>query len=508
MARFRPLPKAFILTTLFALCLHISSLPAVAESRAGTPARAQALEAVISDMLDNARNHFARDDATLKTEGALLVEDSGSYFAVTLPHLSVIREDDSRTDIGIIAMNVMPGEVADEWKMTVAMPNPIISYAPDGTQTASLDIGAQTFAGIYSEHLGNFSRLNARYQNISLTESNLHARTSIPEIRISQNYTRDPQNLWSGQTEILITGLHTGFERSGAQASLGKVRMLMDLTRHNPEKFRDLSHRMDGLQERYRDQAAANLDTDDLGTLIEAIADFIAGSGDYSSLSMGIDNIAVLLPATATSSEQTIDLANINFSSAMGGFDTNDVYLELSFGLEGLKVTPQPEFFNNATPERLSLNIRFSDLPYNATIDGEPNGTGKTASELLSQARIDLRNTALGNELYTLSVNGQAVADPDAAHGLTGRMDVTIHGLQALIDALQTEMNKPDIEEARRKQAGEMMGMLTILQMTGQQDANNNGARTYNIGIEADGRILLNGTDLQMLTQMLGTQAR
>ena len=156
----RPITAAAILLA----ALGVAS-PARAQTSDGD---VQKLEGIFTQLLEQYKALTEANGAELVEEGNILVEPSDHYYAITLPHLTVQQKDGAYTDIGMIAVNALPGDAAGQWKMTMAVPTPIIHYDSKKNPVVSVNIGQQNFAGVWYEKFRNFIRMLLLLSMVSL----------------------------------------------------------------------------------------------------------------------------------------------------------------------------------------------------------------------------------------------------------------------------------------------------------------------------------------------------
>lgn len=82
--------------------------------------------------------------------------------------------------------------------------------------------------------------------------------------------------------------------------------------------------------------------------------------------------------------------------------------------------------------------------------------------------------------------------------GAQGAATVTITGLEQAVEALRPRQG----QQAPRMQA-DLVTALSILALVGKQEG---GSRTYRLETTADGKLLVNGTDVGPLIRMYETQ--
>lgn len=126
---------------------------------------------------------------------------------------------------------------------------------------------------------------------------------------------------------------------------------------------------------------------------------------------------------------------------------------------------------------------------------------------LLTAAHTSLRldDSHVGNDGYKVKAHGEAFADMAAAHGATGTARLEISGSDYLLDYMKSSMNDPALAPEKRQRMASAMGVLTVLQMVGQNAADpqtGSPVRAYDFSLTGDGKVLLNGADINTVMQM------
>lgn len=146
------------LFTLFALTCLIA-LPARAEEAP--------LRSVISQLLASQKSAFEKTGGKFGTTGDMLIEQAGSYYAVTLPDITLVHPDEAHTALGLIAMNASRAD-AKNWNITMALPTPIVTKTNTGDVQSELMLGRQQFTGLWDVDYKNFTTLKTLYQDARL----------------------------------------------------------------------------------------------------------------------------------------------------------------------------------------------------------------------------------------------------------------------------------------------------------------------------------------------------
>lgn len=151
------------------LALFLMIAAPVRAETLSTDARAQVLKGQIEGFLEHQRDIAAQNGCTLTVKGDVMIEKADSYYALTLPHLRYTDAKGIRTEIGTVSINAIP-QGTHEWKMTVALPTPMISFQKNNAGQFRIDIGAQNASGIWNEKLAHFTSLNAAFGNIKFMD--------------------------------------------------------------------------------------------------------------------------------------------------------------------------------------------------------------------------------------------------------------------------------------------------------------------------------------------------
>jgi|GEM_PF-4385991 len=152
-------------TLLLALALTLCATPAFA-APAITQEGAEALQKLAEAALTSQTTAYKNAGSTLISEGRMVVEPAGTYYALTTPQLSLKMPDGVTRSIGMLAINAIPTEDPDTYKMAIALPTPMMDKNASGQTIGQIDIGSQTMNGLYHFNLQNFSELMADYKNI------------------------------------------------------------------------------------------------------------------------------------------------------------------------------------------------------------------------------------------------------------------------------------------------------------------------------------------------------
>ena len=196
----------------------------------GAPCRAATIDAagaahlktVFTNLLTDKAKRITSQGSKLVMDGDVMVEPASGYYAVTLPHLSVVSADNSRFDIGMISVNVIPDDKPDQWKMSLALPTPLTWRDAQGAEKVKVEIGKQNFAGIWNEKLQNFTKLKAEYRDIKVNTPDKQFLGAATGLTLIYDLNQGSDGHWSGPINYAANGVVLAMA-DGTAVSIGKL---------------------------------------------------------------------------------------------------------------------------------------------------------------------------------------------------------------------------------------------------------------------------------------------
>lgn len=497
------------------------SLPAAAAMSTEDGKR---LKDLFGGMVDHYRNEAKLQGGDLTVEGSVMVEAGDNYFAITLPHLTSVSPDGTKINIGLIAINAVPGDQPQEWKMTLAMPTPITMYDASGKESGVLEIGSQNFAGVFHESFRNFVRLNAQYKNISFYDPADGARITIPDARAVYDLKQGSNKLWSGPMNLSASNIQATFGNTGAAGKIASIRLDSTIKDYSIEEANAYNEKMEALIESLDTDRPSDSNSHFMG-MYNTVFDFLTTVWDGFGSNFTINGAEFITPAMGNKPASTVKIGKLGFGFSADGLKSNRVMLHPTVTLSGLSITPPPAELGPISPDSLNLDLTLNNLPLQqlselgkksleqSSQSPESGGlvmqnTVAMAQKLLtdSGATLKIANTGASKDnQYSLSLNGAAAANIQAQLGGTAKLRLEVFGLETILSSLQTIINDPAANPESKQSATEALQAMTVLQMIGQQGTNAVGQpiRSYDVEITPDGKRLLNGADL--MTIMGGT---
>ena len=497
--------------------LLIAALMPIPARAAMDPAGVATLTALFSKYLEERKAAARLNGQELRAEGKILVEPGSNYYAVTLPHLSSHQPDGSYTDIGIIAINAVPGNDKDTWKMTVAAPTPIIAYDAQKQPNMRIDIGAQSFNGLWHNTLENFQKLDVKYKDVTLQEFSQGITAKIPLIGVVYDINPGPRG-WSGKMTYNAETITVTAKGDPGISKIAKVLLDSSVTDFNPADLKSYRKKIAAIGESQRAAAPGTISDDHVQGLYNLIADFMGSAVGQFDSRLTISGVDLHRPAIPGSPPGKLMIHQAVFSMGGKGFRDNNVTSRATLGFDGLSITPAPAGLGEVIPNRMSMDIELSKIPFTDLMElgrqslKTPDAAQQAAiRQALTKAgsTMKINPSHMGNSTYAITLNGQMIANIATAIGANGTARAEITGMNNLVALAQSRIKDKTVTATeKQKLAGIAMG-LTTLQMMGQQDKTTPGkdVRIYNIEFTADGKIMLNGNDLAAVQALMGMGA-
>lgn len=509
MARFDRISKVILV----AIAL-ISLIPAQAQA-AMSANDAKRLKTMFTQMVENSRTQAKAQGGDLLVEGDVMVEPGDNYYAVTLPHLTSVQADKSKINIGMVSINAVPGDKKEEWKMTVALPTPITMYDAEGKEDGVLEIGSQTFAGVFQEEFMNFVRLNGKYQNVTFTDKTDGGKIAIPELTLMYDLKEGANKLWSGPMNARAINI---LAKTGTSiAKIGSIDLQSTLKGYSIAETKAYQEKMAALLES-TGKDTPSLSGQHVRGMYNMIFDYMTKAWDGFGSTLSINNVEFGDAPQAGKQASTLKIAKIAFGLDGDGFRQDKVALRNVINLTDLTITPQPQGLKKAAPSTINLDITFNNLPLKKLADlggqslgqttDQPGGSGLVAMNAVANVQkiladagttIVVKDTRVANPSdYDMLMNGSATASTQAAMMFAGKTRLEIFGIEKLIGYAQQASIDPTVPDTQKARAAQLLQTLTIMQMMGQQAKNAKGQdiRSYDLVLTTAGNILLNGADL------------
>lgn len=498
----------------------ITFLPIFSAHAATDDATAAKIRTVITDLLTQTKTSLAVQGAQLISDGELLIEPAGKYYAVTLPRLSVKDAQGSGADIGIIAMNVIPNKTAGLWAITLAVPSPITFLDKGGVPSAVLTIGRQSLTGIYHEKLKNLLSVNASYSDLAILDPRTKDGITIAQITAKDGLKEDANHEWSGSNTYTIEGIGFGKGKDSA-GTIKTITLLTTIDRLNPDKLADYQDQMRSVGESMAGKSGQEISpAHAVGLYNLVLGNLGAMWNGFDSLFV-VEGVDIVAPSdTPGGQPKRLKIDKAAFGMGMTGFRDNAVALSLSTQYEGFDVGVLPVEDRASVPTSLKIDMKIDKLPFTKLVDmgrmalqaiaQQPQNSQVVGIQLLAMlpkilteagTTLALNPSYAGNNDYRVDAAGSFKPDMNAMLGGVGQAKIQVFGFEKILEAMTAEMKKPNTPPEKATHIQDTLRTLTALQLAGQQgtDAQGRKVRTYDITLDQQGKSMLNGADMSVL---------
>lgn len=431
---------------------------------------AKRLKTILADKIKKEQELVTQSGGKLITEGDITIEQGAKYYAATLPSITYTTPAGENIKIGLIAINATPVKKSKDWKMSVAIPTPILITDENDKTIKKLEIGQQNMGGLWSYALQNFSKLSASYNHLIFTDLNKNEGFKIAKIIVKTDL-EEKKKTWSGPTNLSITNFIAFAGKKKTPFAIQQIDMASEIQGYNPEILKDKS------------------EMDSPESLLG-----IMKASDSMSVELSLNNIQI---NDNKNNIKALDILQIGYKSDKP--KDGKVNQNLNFGYHGLE-------FNKTTddeaviPTTMTSAIGLNNFPIDDLIDfaeetiAETNNSNakKVAAtkainvlpQKLSEAgtSLKIKNTKIANKLYDIMIDGEIKVAADTPLGALADLSIKTTGLGKLIDMLQnTEKGKSLAQQ------------LSIFRLITEEKGDKN---TADIKLDKSGKLTVNGKDM------------
>lgn len=492
----------------------MTSLPVMAKAPINDEGAAK-VKALVQSMLDQQSEMHTSEYSKFITEGEIKVEQAKSYYAVTLPDITVVSQSEKNdktkkliTKIGIIGMNVIPTNNAKEWKMTVAIPTPI-KYLDENKQTLmQMDIGQQQMVGTWNEDLNTYSKINGQYRQIVLhnNDSEKKIQINIDEFSIKSNSKQGANNLWSGPSDIQFSNLTVTTPKTPEDKpalSIGNIKIIGSMKDYAPELQGSLQKTFSALGNK------TITDPKEYTNIFPLLLNLV----DSVAFKMSLKDLKIS-PNTNTLTQEPLELKEAFFGFGIHGLKTKMFSNNFSFGWHGLSGSENQQDDSNTIPTTMSFSFALDKLPLEPLINMGAqlanSGANKdniaqmammnammTLPQKLSEAgtKVSIKDTVIKHPHYRFNFDGHLKADQASVIGVNGEATVKAVGIENVITLLETQ--RIEASEDRKVKIDKMITQLKTLQKFVKDDPNGSDLKTATFTLDNQGQTLVNGVNIK-----------
>ncbi|MCB1721861.1 MAG: hypothetical protein H6860_05275 [Rhodospirillales bacterium] len=452
---------------------------------------AQHLQTILQNILDTRQQQrSAQDKSAFEFDGAITVEPAGTYYAITWPQMKLHSANGDTLKIGLIAMNAVPHDKPGQYKITTAIPIPIIGQNEDGQEILHITIGAQNAAGIFDESLNNFIKMNAQLNDIQIIFDGGEALATIPKLQLSYNLSEDDNARWSGPSHFEISDLK--LTRPGESAALS-IKKLVVSSRIASFAAQALNG---GMQHDEQNQLSP------------------LQLSDGAEITLAISGLSVSGPNSPEKNENfTLESAAFNFKYENALSGSTKAHTSLSF--QNLITNDIPQELQMLLPRTGSFSLTQHNIPLaeiDETLQNSAEASGKILSlpllfkipSILAQAGsyLEIRETFFENPEYRIDFDSILRADLAAVNSATAIGTLRFAGLDKILSRAQvigTDINSSPYALPVR----ELARFLERLKPLGRIEttAENGFIHIFDLKMDEKGQFLINGQNTDTLLQ-------
>ena len=507
------LVQKYILASLIIFSFCFLSSPGLSQDQS---AEEQAAKGVMEALVKQILNESQLRDAELKLQGDYNVQSSGSYYTVTSPALSFEMAGGYMVDVGILAMNLARAEDPGFWKTTIAFPRPILVKKIGSSEGAKIDIGSQRFAGLWHEQSKQFTKTDGAFNDIEFLSPQDIGAFKIGSMTLVSDLSEGADGLYSGPSEYNLNNITLNRTNSGPKDGSFVIQNM---------KARALVNSLNL-------QAATDMQ-DDIVLQLEDFLNTQSGSPDelaefYNYLFNTIGNVMKGFSSEFEMNGMRVDIPNrrggrhnfgigkVSFGVYGQNLDQSSIDFGWSFGFSNIDSPDIPVEYGAYLPSDFDIDIQFQSLPVKElmqvgaemALSGQAQNQQMMAMQaamigpqILSQAGsvINLKSLKIGNQLYRADINALIKADATAVHQATVDAKVRLTGLDFVIQELQKTIAASPPNSAIAERMTKSIQGLTMLKMFGQIDPKDSNSHIFDIVVDRQGQVMINGASMQQL---------
>jgi len=436
---------------------------------------------------------YGKDAAYHWTEGQPSAVPAGDGYDVTVPGLNMTFPKDAGMTMGPMSFRVVPQ--ADGTLSLEGTPPTIFSHRDPEFGEIAGSFADGHFSGVWSPEYQIFYNFDLKATDGKATVGDDKDTVTVGTLTMHQAPADDE----SGPVRSLISALTvekiTFADAAGlSQASLDKAAMKASVLRFDLTKlaaFRELTAHA---------QPEALKEDEILAAMTKMFGGF--------EVNLAANGLRVHVPEE----KEDVSIEKAGLTVGADGFDKP--FADMRFLLSAAGVAgPIPADLKALVPEDAAVSVAFDHLPSDAlsslekssdhgeeVLDGDDFADALLPVLQKAGSKIVVDGTHIDSPKAAVSAIGGVGFVPGAVHGVAGKVTVSMRGIKAVIEELKKRpggMSRSDAIEAQ--------GMLSVLQMMGQQEKDDQGrdVRVFNIELKKDGKLMMNGTDMSMLANMM-----
>ncbi len=478
---------------------------------------ASELKSLIGNYIQEQQKITAATGATLEVDGETVVTPQSTYYSIIMPRLVTHYPGDSITyDMGKTAINAMPGNTPDEWKISFSLPKTVSVNTPkDGK--INIHFGSQKTSGIWNSKLNYMFRLNAEYKDVSIDKTFPAAATDatapapepenvlkIATFNIVQNLQEDSpgSQTWSGPADFNAKNI-TADKMSLGEVSAHYTMKNIDYTVMSEIRndLKSITEKGEDLNDLRNNPAAA------LGIFDVIVKMLEKPMGAFTS-EFTMKDLKVMGLSNAQSYKEDFSLSSAHFGFDSDLINPQKASMALRLGMNGMSIPLEDN--GGFAPKSSELEIKVNSLPLAELLRNarqmaalaNPDATQtppqdtqppKSFQQILIDAQTNLSNKLdINSDILNVHGQGTAQASAQSMIGVIADQTWEIKGLDAFLEKLKADQQNPGA-------SNEIAQKLAVLQIMGQISPDHPDTRTYHLIVDDKGQMTMNGTDMMSM---------
>lgn len=292
----------------------------------------QLLKQSLDSYIETKKLEAQENGLTLITEGQTTVEEAGAYYAITLPNIKIKDSAENITKIGLIAMNASPlkneddENVAGQYKISIALPTPIIVENKQGQKLYALNINSQKMGAIWNQNNQKFTQISGAYGGITLQDFATNYTHKIGALGLKTNIKPLQDKNWSGMMGVSLEKVQSKYFSLASLKLSASISDFLSMTAKN-----DLNFTYNGFKSYEADLApeagsgTLNIKNFSMDKLYEILKSFYATRNNPSARQVLMLQNMLVLPQIMAEAGSIINIKNLILNSDKYKTETNGV---------------------------------------------------------------------------------------------------------------------------------------------------------------------------------------
>ena len=356
-----------------------------------------------------------------------------------------------------------------------------------GNPLATVTLGNQTAAGIWSEAIANFTDFELDYADIKVTMPDQQGALNIGRLGGTQKIAVDPNDQWQQQQTIFMESLQ--FD-SGAGEGLNLAGLHWDIGAAGTQ-YSKLRSMNEDIQKLVQD----NIDAEQPPTALFDYIKEIFGAFEQYQMNLKATGLDVLSGGTPIA-----QIGEVTLNNSLDGSNEQGGSFAFILGLNQLSspMAPIPPDF---MPHQARAEIALSNIPPN--LFGQFIEMGMQSEQLteeqqdafwqqqllgmLMSSQLELRiiDTYIAAESARADMSLRAAVDAASAMGGVGELSLRVEGMQTLIDMTGAQQNES---------VAPVLAMITAF--SSRTEENGKTVDRFDLKFTQDGKLFLNEKDV------------